>query len=111
MGEERCSLSEFAESRIDEAFDALSHVHRRRVISALRELDTGGRGAVHVPDDVFDDQQDDEALRIELYHVHLPKLEAAGFIERYHDALVVRGPRFDVLEAVIEEYGDDDGGS
>ena len=57
----------------------------------------------HVPENVHEGDRELEALQIEMYHVHLPKLEEAGFIEWTKDThQVVKGPRFDEIRPLLE---------
>lgn len=66
----------------DDVFDTLSHAHRRFVLAHLSQ-----RGRSVTPRDLSaslaerSDGVTPEEARIRLHHVHLPKLEAAGFVE------------------------------
>lgn len=83
---------------LDEVFSALGHRHRRRILSRLfekspryvEELVAAG------PEDV-----DRDRLEVELHHIHLPKLEDAGFVEWEVGLQVRRGPKFDAVASVI----------
>ncbi|MDS0299702.1 hypothetical protein NDI76_13215 [Halogeometricum sp. S1BR25-6] len=94
--------------RVDERFEALSNASRRRILLELLDRESLGIDA-----DLIDD--DDPAGRpTELYHVHLPKLHAAAFVEWDREAGVLRrGARFDDLVPVlrfIREDADDRSG-
>ena len=87
---------------MDDCFDALANIHRRRVLIALLD-NNPQRDDVAVPEDVHDGEKALEALQIELYHIHLPRLEEAGFIHWNPDTHeVVKGPRFDKIRPLLE---------
>lgn len=85
---------------LDEQFEMVSNVHRRRLLLSL---------LVHNPQpdrpaepDRSDRAADERALTIELRHVHLPKLAAAGYVEWDRSTgTVIKGPRFDELEPLL----------
>jgi hypothetical protein len=89
-----------------ELFDALGHSYRRAVVAAV---------VAQSPDAVTVDPEaavaaasDDapDALGDALYHVHLPKLAAAGYIDWDRDASrVAPGPRFDELQPFVDLLG------
>ena len=103
---------EFDARTISAVLEALADARRRQLLLALWELDPGGGDAVRVPEGVRDGREDVDALRVELYHVHLPELAEAEFVEWDGDGTVERGPRFDVIgapvEAALEGFGDAD---
>ncbi len=71
----------------DALFGALSHRHRRAVLSCL--LDAGEPLSLYdltdhvarTDDDGSGDERDWGRLSLRLYHVHLPKLQRSGFVE------------------------------
>ncbi|CQR48877.1 MULTISPECIES: DUF7344 domain-containing protein [Haloferax] len=87
--------------RLDEAFDALGNVHRRRLLLGLRRrrrarLDAATRDAA------VGGGRDPDRLKVELFHVHLPKLADAGFVEwNRRRGSVACGPRFDEIEPLL----------
>ena len=111
-----------------DAYDLLNHPLRHRVLLELPNHDNPvrlsvladgirsseiGRGATR-----HDDTADSDAVRIELHHIHLPKLAAAGWIEydsgtrtiRYESrietirsALRTTADRFDQVRAAYDE--------
>ena len=87
---------------MDNQFEALSNVHRRRLLVALLDHNPQ-RDAVDVPEDVHEGDKALEPLQSELYHSHLPRLEEAGFIRWNRDTHeVTRGPRFDEIRPLLE---------
>lgn len=81
----------------DDALDALAHAQRRKLLVALLE---------HNPQDdspvVLSDTDAVERL-VTMNHVHLPKLEAYGFIEWHEESHeIVKGPNFDEIRPLLE---------
>lgn len=95
------------DSTIDDLFDALSDVHRRRVLLALR--DDGRLTDRSVTAEAFLHTADD-ATRLEFHHRHLPQLDDDGFVEWDRDAATVaRGPRFEAIRPLLTRLdGTDD---
>ncbi|MDS0294231.1 DUF7344 domain-containing protein [Halogeometricum luteum] len=88
--------------RVDERFEALSNASRRRILLELLD-----REPLRIDADLLGDDAP-PGLRAELYHVHLPKLRAAGFIEwDREEGLVRRGGRFDALVPLLRFVRDD----
>lgn len=88
---------------LDEALSNLANVYRRRVLLSLLDHNPQAVGAPSIADDVSAGETDPEILRAKMYHHHLPKLEAAGFI-RWHkdDNEVEQGPNFDEIKPLLE---------
>lgn len=87
---------------MDEHFEALANIHRRRVLVALLDHNPQ-QDVVTVPADVHKGQKPVEILQTELYHSHLPQLEEAGFIRWNRDThQVVKGPKFDEIRPFLE---------
>ena len=81
--------------QLDQLFEALSHPYRRRILSLVAESNPCDE-VEFAPEDLALDSDDTELTTLALYHSHLPKLDAAGFIEWDRDTHVIqRGPRFD----------------
>lgn len=88
-------------TQLDEMFACLANRYRRQVLLEVLEdipepvsqitrvaANRGDRGL--------------QRLQIELYHVHLPKLDSAGYVRWNRDTLgVERGPRFHEIEPVL----------
>ena len=87
---------------MDEHFEVLANIHRRRLLVALLDHNPQ-RDDVTVPEDVYEGEKALEVLQTEFYHSHLPRLEEAGFIRWNRDAHeVVKGPRFDEIRPLLE---------
>ncbi|WP_339105894.1 ArsR family transcriptional regulator [Haloterrigena salinisoli] len=90
---------------LDEVMAALADEHRRELLVALVEHNP--QAAVQTPEGVRLDDEQLENLQVEMYHNHLPRLEAAGFIEwKQEQHRVVRGPKFDQIEPVLELFAE-----
>ncbi len=87
------------ERTMDELFDVLSHRYRRHALVALRNRD-GPTALADLAVDVAEretDEPSDDGLKelareieISLYHVHVPKLADAEFVEFDRDRNTVR---------------------
>lgn len=87
---------------MDEYFEAVANIHRRRLLVALLDHNPQ-RDEVTVPEDVHEGKQSLEALQIDLYHSHLPRLEEAGFVCWNRDThQAVQGPKFDEIRPLLE---------
>lgn len=83
---------------VDVLFDQLSHRLRRHVLRELLRTD-GDRSTR----DLASGTDRPEQTRSALYHVHLPKLADADFVEWDQDAgTVAPGPRLDATGPVVE---------
>lgn len=91
--------------RVDRAFDVLSRRPRRRLLLSL--LETTGPSS---PSD-YRARGPDERREIMLRHVHLPRLEDAGYVEWDREAdTVSEGPNFAEIEPLLHllaEHEDD----
>ena len=89
------------ERTFDEMFDALGHVQRRKLLTAL---------LIHNPQDdesvvVAESESADEELTrmAEMKHLHLPTLEEYGFIDWNRDTNEVsKGPDFEEIRPLLE---------
>jgi hypothetical protein len=96
--------SDTREQSFDEILDALGHVQRRKLLTALLVHNPQDEGSVAVAAD----ESTDEALSrlVEMHHVHLPKLEAYGFISWDRDTNEVsKGPNFEEIRPLLELLG------
>lgn len=86
----------------DQAFRALSHTARRRILSAL--LSGGPRDTVEFESaESLPEGQRPESFAIELHHNHLPHLDDAGFVDWDREAGTVdRGPAFGDIRPLLE---------
>ena len=87
---------------MDEYFEVLSNLHRRRMLVALLDHNSQPDG-VAVPEAIHEGEKALEVLQTELYHTHLPRLQEAGFIGWDRDShKVVKGPKFDEIRPLLE---------
>lgn len=94
-------------STLDAALRALAHPERRRILVALAEHDPPSDEVLDVPEDAPGETAA-EKRRIDLYHVHLPTLEAAGLVRWDREShRVTRGSQFDEIRPVLELLTDD----
>lgn len=92
-------------SSLDKALLNLASVYRRRVLLALSDPQTAEE--VSILDDVYAGETNIENLKTQMYHNHLPRLEDAGLIEwQKEDQQVVKGPKFDEIEPLLELLAD-----
>lgn len=95
------SQPETAAGRLDLVFDALRQRHRRRILTAIGGIRPGTDAEIDLGDLVADEHDGDRRL-LELSHVHLPKLEAAGYVTVVRDGRAIRrGPRFEEVSSVL----------
>jgi len=92
----------------DRQFEALADVRRRRLLFALEERNPRPDGP---PLNRGLSPRALERERLLLRHVHLPKLDAYGYVTWDREAhQVTKGPRFDELRpllAFLREHADD----
>jgi len=94
-------------ARWDRLYEALSAEPRRMIIASLLDEPQGRRLPLPEAAESPNKPQDDETLRIELCHNHLPLLAEAGYVRWEQDPFVVqRGPRFEEPESIIEVLTD-----
>lgn len=87
-----------SDSDLDRCFAALSRRPRRRVLLEL----TGRDGGLDVAELAGAGEPTERAMAT-LLHAHLPKLEAAGFVDwDRSDGVVEHGPNFDEIEPLLE---------
>jgi hypothetical protein len=92
----------FMSSKVDRIMEVLLEQQRRAILYRLKR------------DDRLQPFRGSDALDsadIELYHLHLPKLETAGYIDwNRNTGEVMRGPQYAEVEAfltVIENHADE----
>lgn len=89
-------------TRIDEVFDALANRYRRRLLVELLQHNPQS-DTLERPAEVLAAGEPPADLRIELYHVHLPKLEERGFIEWDRETHAVStGAGFEEIRPLLE---------
>lgn len=84
---------------LDDALDALAHVQRRRLLTALLEHDSRAVSPVAVSESGAGPDRSLVALR----HVHLPKLASLGFVDWDRECEEVsRGSAFEDIRPLLE---------
>jgi hypothetical protein len=114
MTESRSGGGNDPSRRWDAVFGALSAEPRRWTVASLLDAPPGAElslpAAARPPEAAVDGRPPDgaaERLRVELVHVHLPKLADPGFVEWGRDPLrVARGPRFEEVAVVVASLDD-----
>lgn len=82
---------------LDRVFDVLRDPARRRLVVSLAESNPRS------VDEFANGAADADRSAIQLHHLHLPKLEAAGYITWDRDAgTVVKGPDWDELTPFLD---------
>ncbi|NKE35218.1 ArsR family transcriptional regulator [Natronococcus sp. JC468] len=84
----------------DEILDTLSHPLRRRLLFSLyeRDSDSGELPLHRVSNLAFEE----ENVRVELYHVQLPKLEEKGYVCWDGDEdTITEGPEWNQIEPLL----------
>jgi hypothetical protein len=80
---------------LDRVLDALRDPHRRRLLTRLHDAAPGAGIAL-------DSIGPGDGVPFAVYHVHLPKLEGAGYVEATTDPVVAyRGPEFEEVAVVM----------
>ncbi|WP_205628434.1 DUF7344 domain-containing protein [Haloprofundus marisrubri] len=103
--------SQSAAPAMDTMLDILANRYRRRVLVALLDHNPQDDDETQIPDDAAPDDEDPEELLLQMRHVHLPKLEEAGFIEWDQETnSVTKGPQFEEIRPLLElmaNHGDE----
>ncbi|WP_147299500.1 MULTISPECIES: hypothetical protein [unclassified Haloferax] len=100
-----CTMEDGATAlSFDTQLAAIQHVERRLLLLTLLRAgpDSTAFDADHTPPGT-----DVRELKLQMYHVHLPKLERMGLIEpngNWYD--IRRGPRFDDIEPLLRVIDD-----
>ncbi|GAB7095371.1 hypothetical protein JCM30237_25240 [Halolamina litorea] len=89
----------------DIRLDAVSHAARRRVLYTLLAARWNGSSGVSIGS-IYPERGENQV--VELYHLHLPKLESGGFVgvDREQDRVEV-GPRFDEIVPLLDHLAED----
>lgn len=86
---------------LDAQFDALRHVERRRLLSAVLDAKTDEDLPVTIDQLEPDDAPD--SYEMAMIHMHIPNLEEKGLIDvSEDDRAVTPGPRFDRIRPLLE---------
>lgn len=88
---------------LDEVMEILADVYRRRVLVEMLDHNPQNANDAQLPADVIIADDDLAALRTQIRHVHLPKLEDAGLVKWDCEANVLRrGPRFEEIRPLLK---------
>jgi hypothetical protein len=91
---------------LDRMFDVLRHPYRRRILMLVSEHNPRDENEFSV-DALATEDDDLELLTTELFHVHLPKLAEAGYIEWDEDTHTIRrGPNLDEIAPLLRLIDD-----
>lgn len=93
---------------IDDAFEAVAHADRRRLLIALADHTSQADRSIRYPEDLPAESGDRfKTTRIRMYHNHLPKLETAGYIEWERDTgEIAKGPNFAMIRPLLAVVDD-----
>lgn len=91
---------------LDTVFRTMSHTVRRRILTALLTDNLRWKDEFESPEFRPADTEP-ESVRIDLHHVHLPKLDDAGFIDWDPEmGQVTRGTIFEEIRPLLELMDD-----
>ena len=89
-----------------EAFEVLSASERRQILVRLREHSSGSASPLPI-EDLIEERDDPRRSKLQLHHVHLPKLADAGYIEwDVESGLISRGPSFESIMELLKLFED-----
>lgn len=93
----------------DKAFEALENEDRRNLLLALLEHNPQTVPIRSPVSEQVTSADPDQQFQTEMYHKHLPKLEAYGFIHWEKDTdEIVKGPEFDNIRPLLETILDNE---
>lgn len=91
---------------LDRVFETLSHATRRRILTALTEDNPRRQPEFETPE-FRPEGTDQETIRLNLHHSHLPHLDAAEFVDWDRETgRVVRGDDFEEIRPLLELMDD-----
>lgn len=98
----QCSGDSANRVELDQVFKALSHTARRRILTALMK-DNPRREPEFETVEFRPEGAEQETVRLELHHSHLPQLDDAGFVDWERETgVVVRGEAFEDIRPLLE---------
>ena len=87
---------------LDDLFESLSREQRRRLLLQLLEHNPLDESKIYRGDDTSDEDES-KRFRVQMYHIHLPKLAAYGFIDWDRNEHVIRkGSNFEKIRPMLE---------
>jgi len=87
---------------LNRLFGVLSSPRRRRILRTLAESNPRQTGEF-TPDEFGADGEEVARFQVELYHVHLPKLADAGYVDWDRSAGTVRrGPKYEEIRPTLD---------
>lgn len=87
---------------VNAAFTALSDPLRRRVLFQIYDLQGEAADEVEI-DELIGGSEAAGDMLIKFHHIHLPKLESAGFIDWDPDTRAVRkGPHYEQVHPLLD---------
>lgn len=90
----------------DQALEALQDPLRRQVLLSLLEQ-SGQDDSLSISGTINAEGGLETEKELQLYHIHLPKLEAFGFIEYdYDEKEIAPGPEFERVRPVLKALDD-----
>lgn len=95
---------------LDAALSTVAHGQCRLVLLALLDHNPQTVSRLSIPEDVHPGDEEIEKAEVEMHHIHLPRLEDAGFIEwNKDDRQVMKGPRYADIKPLLEVLTDNAG--
>lgn len=89
-------------TNVNELFDLLANAQRRRLLIHMLEHNPEDDTKPYIGDMDVDDADVEEIL-MQMTHIHLPKLEADGFINwDQEEHVVTKGPNFEEVRPLVE---------
>lgn len=92
---------------LDAALSTVADGQCRQVLLALLDHNPRTGSRLSIPEDVHPGDAEIEKAEVEMHHIHLPRLEDAGFIEwNKDDQQVMKGPKYAEIRPLLEVLTD-----